>query len=379
MFSSNKAFSSGKWMGEIKYFTDFQERVFHLAESKGIRYILNLKHDMPEPDPITESYIKVLRDSDIVLSMVRSSMGTIPQSMVQDLLDRKDLSSRAKTKRVLRRLSKDREANMHTAIEEIENDLSRLVPVKTFLEAQLLTVDILDAQRLLTNLGQPMADTRMKQLLFKYAKSALFDAVTTEIDKNRDWTFARARKEFDDYARRWKVRNSTDDSEVPVKRNKVEDVVPFTVMAAYTQSTEKQTCLKCNNEGHVTENCKTTFLEDETLLCFNCKNSGHISNNCKATFCGKCHTRWPSISHPQRHVSGKCTFVAVSTTNRGNPNDRQVKGRNVPAARVCAISAVTNIDPFADDFEESKFESDFALWNAAQEFENKINDDDFKL
>ena len=158
---------------------------------------------------LQKARVLVLRDGDIVLSIVRSCLGTIPQSRVQDILDRQDLLSRGESKRVLRRLSKDREANMHTAVEEIENDLSQLLPVDTFLEAQLLTVDILDAQRLLTNLGQPMTDSRMKQLLFKNAKSVLFNAVTTEIDKNREWTFTRARTEVNDYARRWKLRNSS--------------------------------------------------------------------------------------------------------------------------------------------------------------------------
>ena len=96
MFSSNKAFTAGKWTGEIKYFTDFRDRIFHLAEAKGIKYILNMEDDMLEPDPVTEPYMKFLRDSDIVLSIVRLTMGTIPQSMVQDLLDRANLSSRTK-------------------------------------------------------------------------------------------------------------------------------------------------------------------------------------------------------------------------------------------------------------------------------------------
>ena len=71
--------------------------------------------------------------------------------MVQDLLDDTQRSSRMKAKLIIRCLAKDREANVHTAIEEIENDLMRLLPANTFIEAQLLTVDILDVQRLLTS------------------------------------------------------------------------------------------------------------------------------------------------------------------------------------------------------------------------------------
>ncbi len=72
----------GKWTGEIKYFIDFRDRIFYLAEAKGVKYILDLKKDMVEPDPITESYMKFLRDSNIVSSIVQLSMGTIPQLMV---------------------------------------------------------------------------------------------------------------------------------------------------------------------------------------------------------------------------------------------------------------------------------------------------------
>ena len=223
-------------------------------------------------------------------------MGTIPQSMVQDLLDRADLSSRRKAIRVLRRLARDREQNIHTAVEEIETDLTRLKPVSSFPTAQLLIVDIIDAQRLLTNLGQPMAETRMKQILFKNNKCSIFDSVTTEIDRHHGWSFARSRKEFDDCACRWKIRNLDEPpASVLEKRNRVEDMIPFSVM-------------------------DTNAIYDSSSVnprpCFNCNNMGHRASECVAPFCGKCRTTWP-IGHIQIHGCNNCPIVSIASRGRG--------------------------------------------------------------
>ncbi len=101
MFSNDKAFTARKWHGDIKYYTDFKDRVINTAESKGISYILYLTEEVIQPNPITDTYMKFRRDGDIALSIVKSLMGSIPQSRVMDLLDRDDLTSRAKVRRIL--------------------------------------------------------------------------------------------------------------------------------------------------------------------------------------------------------------------------------------------------------------------------------------
>lgn len=358
MFSSNNAFVSGRWNGEIRYFTDFQDSIFHKAEAKGVKYILNMAHDMPVPEFMTDPYMKYSRDCDILLSIVRSVLGTIPLSMVQDLLDRADLSSRKKSVRVLRRLAKDRERNILTAIEEIEADLARLSPVVSFPAAQLLAVDILSAQRLLTNLAQPMAETRMKQILFKNMKHNIFDSVTAQIDEHHDWSFDKARTVLNDTARRWKVRNADVSSDVVEKRNKVDDNIPYTVMAA--------------NAIHESPSVNPK--------CFNCFNQGHVSKDCVAPFCGKCKATWP-MGHPQRHSSHNCPIVSDTSRGQGGRTGsaagRGGRGRggrtvnayqSTPAARV--NSMMTEVDPFAEEnYQSDTFQQDIEAWEATHEFE----------
>ncbi len=55
------------------------------------------------PNPITEVYMRHMKDSDIMLSAIL--LGAIPLSNVQDLLYDRDLTSRRKAIRIMRRLT----------------------------------------------------------------------------------------------------------------------------------------------------------------------------------------------------------------------------------------------------------------------------------
>ena len=198
-----KGFTNGKWNGDARYFKFFKDKVINSLETKGLTFLLdtNAAYDIPRPNPITEVYMRHMKDSDIMLSSIRSLLGTIPLSSVQDLLDDQELTSRRKGIRIMARLTRHNDRLVLTAIAEIEHDLTQLQQAHNHDEAQLLVVEIIDAQRLLTSMDQPMTDMKMKLLLLQHMQDSIFDTLTNDINKNSRWTFVRAREELEDSTR----------------------------------------------------------------------------------------------------------------------------------------------------------------------------------
>ena len=214
------------------------------------------------------------------------------------------LTSRRKSIRVMGRLTRNNERSLTTAIAEIEHDLTNLKHVHDHDEAQQLVVEIVEAQRLLTYMNQPMTEMKMKLLLLQYMTNPMFDSITSEINKHDRWSFTRAREELEDSARHYRLRqskqpNTLENFAVKKHRQDIDQLLIAATTAAATVSNEWTT----HSPDHVE--------------CFNCKNKGHMAKDCLASFCSRCKTFWPSILHPQYHNSAFCPSAASTSRGRG--------------------------------------------------------------
>ena len=75
-----KGFTNGKWNGDPRYFKSFKDKATNSLEAKGLTFLLdsNPAYDIARPNPITEVYMRHMKDSDIMLSAIRSLLGAIP-------------------------------------------------------------------------------------------------------------------------------------------------------------------------------------------------------------------------------------------------------------------------------------------------------------
>jgi hypothetical protein len=275
----------------------------------------------------------------LALSIIKNNLGPAPRSLIQPILDSKDLNKRQKSRRVLAKLRDTYQSRSHTAVAEIGHLLHRIKPANTFEDALIIIATIREAQRQLTTMKKAKTEDDLKHILFENLESSCFDTVIDKINDHKRWTFERAAEEVFERHRQNNART-----------HKLADHLKQEAQSVLTKRSR-------DNDSIGAIASPSTFINsaNTTTNCYNCNNPGHQAKDCKSLFCGRCKATWTSVISAGRHICINCP------QNKKQSNlkvQNQIHG-------LAADRGEEDGQVFTDDELISR---DIAQWSASKEF-----------
>jgi len=149
----------------------------------------------PQDGQPNNEFVKYVTSCELALSIIKNNLGPAPRSLIQPILDRRDLNKRQKSRRVLAKLRDTYQSRSHTAVAEIGHLLHRIKPANTFEDALIIIATIREAQRQLTTMKKAKTEDDLKHILFENLEASCFVTVIDKINDHKRWTFERAAEE----------------------------------------------------------------------------------------------------------------------------------------------------------------------------------------
>ena len=113
---------SSKFDGNAMHYYSFKDKVTDDLMSKGVEWVVHSvirEMRQPQDGQPNNEFVKYVTSCELALSIIKNNLGPAPRSLLQPILDRRDLNKRQKSRRVLAKLQDTYQSRSHTAVSEI--------------------------------------------------------------------------------------------------------------------------------------------------------------------------------------------------------------------------------------------------------------------